>query len=180
MLHPMLDALSLLTVRAWFNPRRSADQLVRRFDLKTVLALYTLFACVTALVSQLQLGTSYLLVLLGYLLAPVSFLLLTRWVAGTDWATLAKVTLLGFVVTAPLSLLSSISVSPPVSDEPGRLALLSVLGFFYLCLTVWIVVIQLRLYGTLLGLRKRTVFAVLMTTGLVILIVNLLLLRYSA
>ena len=117
--------------------------------------------------------------LLGYLLAPTIFILLAKWATKLPWITLTKIVLLGFVVTMPLSLLSSVSIVPYTPDE-SNLVFYALLGFLYAALTVWIIIIQLRLYSEMLDIRKRTVFAIVMGGGAIVLGVSLLLFQFTS
>lgn len=175
----MLDSLSTLTIRAWLKPRETAPQLVQRFDLNTVAALYIILACVTTFALLPQTRTPLYLVFVGHLLAPAVFVLLAKWATKLPWIKLLKIALLGFVVTMPLSLLSNFSIVSP-SPDGSNFVLLSILGIFYAFLTIWILVIQLRLYSEMLSIRKRTVFVIIMIPGLAILTINLLLLQMNS
>ena len=171
----MTDALSLLTVRAWFKPKDTAPQLIQRFDLKTL----TILSAVNIVVTQSSTSVPIYVSVTGHLLAPIAFVLVAKWVDEKSWLALLEIGLLGAVVITPLSLLSNLPIVSPAPDG-SNLALLFVLGLLYLPLNIWIVVIQLQLYSTVLNIRKRTVFVIVVAAAAIIIGINLLLLQLTS
>ena len=175
----MTKALSLLTFRAWFKPKDTAPQLIQRFDFKTLAVLYAAFSAMNIVATQSPISVPIYVSILGYLLAPVVFVLIAKWVTKKSWLALLEIGLLGAIVITPLSLLSNLPIVSPAPDG-SNLALLSILGLLvYLPLNIWIIAIQLRLYSTMLGTRKRTVFAIVIAAAAILIGINLLLFQLT-
>ena len=175
----MTDALSLLTVRTWFKPKDTAPQLIQRFDLKTLTILYIVLSAVNVVVTQSAASVPIYVSVTGHLLAPIAFVLIAKWVIKKSWLALLEIGFLGAIVITPLSLLSNFPIASPAPDG-SNLVLLSILGLLYLPLNVWIIVIQLQLYSTMLNIRKHTVFVILIAVAATIIGINLLLLQLTS
>ena len=176
----MTDALSLLTIRAWFKPKDTAPQLIQRFDLKTLTFLYIILSAVNVGVTQSSTSVPTYVSVTGHLLAPIAFVLVAKWIIKKSWLALLEIGFLGAIVITPLSLLSNFPIVSPAPDG-SNLALLSVLGILlYLPLNTWIIVIQLQLYSTMLNIRKRTVFLIVIAAAAIVIGINLPLLQLTS
>lgn len=168
----MSNILSLLTYRAWLKPREVAPQLATHLNFGTVATLYLVIISVSAFISQQQASTPFHIALGNHILYVIIFIILARWPTQMTWAALLKVALLGSSVMTPLNLLPSIIVESFSVDESENLGFLTVMVLLLSTLLIWMLTVRVRLYSTLLALRKRTVFTIVALAFLITLGIN--------